>query len=240
MTELKQKKGVSKVLTLALVLLLPGFLAIIMNRFGSNSYSTLPVFGEKYLSGEVIKKMGKEIPDTVYHTLQPISFIDMDGYEITLLSDDTSIYVLNLFYTKDQSFSKHNTEQMDGLAERFGYNSKVNLFSISVDPNDTPESLTKFMKQYMPLKSKHWFVVTKPSRDIFKFAQEEMLIDALPNPEDSTHFYIDNTFLLVDSRHRIRGVYSGDQKSEAKRLEDEIKLLLVEEVRNRPLTVEKK
>lgn len=237
MTKLKQKKGVSKVITLALVLLLPGFLAIMMNRFGSNSYSTLPVFGEKFLSGEVIKKMGKEIPDTVYHTLQSISFSDMDGEDITLLSDDTSIYVLNLFYTKDKSFSKHNTDQMEGLAERFGYNSKVNLFSISVDPNDTSERLKEFMKQYLPLKSKHWFVVTNPSRDIFKFAQEEMLIDAHQNPEDSSHFYIDNTFLLVDSRHRIRGVYSGDQQSEAKRLEDEIKLLLVEEVRNRPLTV---
>jgi protein SCO1/2 len=45
---------------------------------------------------------------------------------------------------------------------------------------------------------------------------------------------------LLDSEKRIRGFYDISLRSELDRLEDEIKVQLVEEVRNNPLKVERK
>lgn len=238
--KLKQKRGVSKIITLAMVLLLPGFLSIVLNKFGSNSYVTLPIFGEKYLSGEVVKKMGKEYPDTVYHSLTPISFVDMHNEKVTMLDNDTSIYIVNLFFTRDSAFSQHNMEQLKTVTDRFAYNHIVQIFSISVDPNDSALELSAFMKPYNPISNPNWYIVSQPSRNIFEYSQRELLIDAMINPMDSNSFIIDNRYLLLDSKHRIRGMYEGDQHTEIKRLEDEVKLLLVEEVRNRPKKIDKK
>lgn len=238
--KLKQKKGVSKIITLAMVLLLPGFLSIVLNKFGSNSYVTLPIFGEKYLSGEVVKKMGKEYPDTVYHTVSPISFVDMDDRELTMFNNDTAIYIVNLFFSDDSAFSHHNMEQLKGISDRFAYNNMVQIFSISVDPADSATKIRDFMQAYQPIANPHWHIVSMPSKDIFEYTRKELLLDAMVNPMDSTTFLIDSRYLLIDSKHRIRGMYEGEQHTEIKRLVDEVKLLLVEEVRNRPKKIDKK
>jgi protein SCO1/2 len=67
-----------------------------------------------------------------------------------------------------------------------------------------------------------------------------MLIEAMPVEGDSTKFIISNQFVLLDSEKRIRGFYDISLRSELDRLEDEIKVQLVEEVRNNPLKVERK
>lgn len=75
----------SKVIILAMVLLLPGFLYIAVNRLGSNEYVSLPVFGEKKLSGEMKRNWGREYPDTIFHTLSNISFKDVKGNDKAFL-----------------------------------------------------------------------------------------------------------------------------------------------------------
>jgi protein SCO1/2 len=114
------------------------------------------------------------------------------------------------------------------------------LYSITVDTAyDTPEVLAKYAKVYKPW-TKSWFFVTDPSVDIFKFAQESLLQDALVNKEGSKPFIIGSNYLLLDTKGRIRGIYDINVKTDVDRLEDEIKLLLVEEVRNHPATIEQK
>lgn len=230
----------SKIIVLAFVLLVPGFLYIAVNRFGVNSYVSLPVFGEKQLSGEMKRNWGREYPDTVFHTLSPIGFQDISGKELTALSTDTCISIMHLFYTRDEAFSRLMLDHIDALATRFQANGIVNFYSISVDSSDTEATLGAFVRQYRNLPDKHWHVVFNPSADIFSYAREHLLIDAMVDPADSSRFLISNKMVLVDSRKRIRGFYDISQKDEVDRLQDEVKLLLVEEVRNRSLKIEKK
>lgn len=240
MSKTTRSKNISKLIILALVLFVPGFLYILVNKMGSNEYIKLPVFGEKKLSGEMRRVMGREIPDTIFHQLSPVEFMNYDNKPVKFLGTDTAVSVVHLFYTRDQGLSKQLVHDMSTIAARFKSNPKVELYSISVDPNDSSADLEKFIAPYKKDKNPHWFVVNKPSVDIFEFARTAMLIEAMPVPADSTKFIISNQFVLIDSEKRIRGFYDISLRSELDRLEDEIKVQLVEEVRNNPLKVERK
>lgn len=229
-----------KIIILALILLLPGFLYIAVNRFGSNEYVRLPVFGEKQLSGETKRNWGREYPDTVFHTAKEIVFNNAAGAEVIFPAADTCVSVVHLFYTRDEAFSRLMLDHVDALATRFQGNPLINFYSISVDSTETASSLTSFVRPYGDMTAKKWAVVFNPATDIFTYSREQLLIDAMVDPADSGRFLISNRLVLLDSKRRIRGFYDISQKGEVDRLEDELKLLSVEEIRNRSLKVEKK
>ncbi|MNU02160.1 hypothetical protein D3C72_2457850 [compost metagenome] len=49
-----------------------------------------------------------------------------------------------------------------------------------------------------------------------------------------------SSYVLIDTKRRIRGFYDITMKKEAERLSDEVKLLVVEEIRNHPPKIETK
>ncbi len=235
-----QKKGIKTILILAVILLLPGFLYFVLNKSGSNTYASLPIFGKKEVPGTTHRKWGRDIVDTIYHTVPSVDFVNYDGKKVHLLDNDTTLSVVHLMYSRDASLSRTMIKRLDQIANRFIQNKKVKLYSISVDTTyDTPAVLAKYSKVYKPW-TKSWFFVTKPSVDIFKFAKESLLQDAMANPEGSKPFIIGSNYLLLDTKGRIRGIYDINVKTDVDRLEDEIKLLLVEEIRNHPATIEQK
>jgi len=238
MTKISQKRnGISKIIILAMVLLLPGFLYIMVNKMGSNEYVKLPVYGEKSLSGKMNRVMGREIPDTTFHTIDPIELIDSKGQQVTFLGNDSSVTVVHLFYTKDKSSSGPMMEYLSGISQRFVGNPVVQLFSISVDSNDSAEDHHQYASGFKNASNNNWTIASKANTDIFKYAQKQLLIDAHTDSQDSSKFIIASKFLLIDSKHRIRGFYDINLYSEVKRLEDEIKLQLVEEIRNKPVKI---
>jgi protein SCO1/2 len=235
-----QKKGIKTILILAVILLLPGFLYFILNKSGSNSYVSLPIYGKKEVPGTTHRKWGRDIPDTIYHTVPSVDFVNYNGKAVRLLNNDTALSVVHLMYTRDVSLSRTMIKKLDQIANRFIQNKKVKLYSITVDTLfDTPQVLAKYSKVYKPW-TKSWFFVTDPSVDILKFAKESLLQDALVTKDNSKPFIIGSNYLLLDSKGRIRGIYDINVKTDVDRLEDEIKLLLVEEIRNNPATIAQK
>ncbi|EEI91692.1 hypothetical protein HMPREF0765_2735 [Sphingobacterium spiritivorum ATCC 33300] len=241
MQNTSRKKGISTLIILAMVLLVPGFLYILVNRMGaSNEYVKLPIYGEKQLAGTVSRKMGREIKDTLYHQVPVIQFTDMYGKQISFIDNDTTVSVVHLFYTKDKSFSRTMINRLNKVATNLKRNHKVRFYSISADPaSDTPEVLQAYTKGYRP-DEKRWFFLTNPSVDILQFAREQLLLDAMKDPQDSSKIIIGSSYLLLDSHRRIRGFYDLNLNTELERLEDEVKLQLVEEYRNTPMKVQKK
>ncbi|WP_312790900.1 SCO family protein [Sphingobacterium sp.] len=235
-----QKKGIKTILILAVILLLPGFLYFILNKSGSNSYVSLPIYGKKEVPGTTHRKWGRDIPDTIYHTVPSVDFVNYNGKAVRLLNNDTALSVVHLMYTRDVSLSRTMIKKLDQIANRFIQNKKVKLYSITVDTLfDTPQVLAKYSKVYKPW-TKSWFFVTDPSVDILKFAKESLLQDALVTKDNSKPFIIGSNYLLLDSKGRLRGIYDINVKTDVDRLEDEIKLLLVEEIRNNPATIAQK
>jgi len=85
-----------------------------------------------------------------------------------------------------------------------------------------------------------WQFLGDPAVDMLDFSRKHLLMDAMRDTGDSTRFVISPNYALIDSRHRIRGFYDINLKTEMDRLKDEIKVQVVEELRNNPLKIEKK
>ncbi|WP_159633433.1 photosynthetic protein synthase I [Sphingobacterium composti Ten et al. 2007 non Yoo et al. 2007] len=232
-----KKRNISTIIILAIVLLVPGFLYIALNKIGSNQYLKLPIYGEKVLSGKMNRKMGREIADTTFHQIQPIKLYNSIGKRVDFLNQDTVITVLHLFTAEDEGLSKTLLTNLKPVVERFKNIHKVKFFSISLNPDNSDDDLAHIQKLYVKDYSKTWFIV-KPNESINDYVQQNFLIDAHINL-DSTYTF-SNNYLLIDTERRIRGFYDINQNKEMERLEDEIKVQLVEEARNNPLKIEKK
>lgn len=232
-----KKRNISTFIILAIVLLVPGFLYITLNKIGSNQYLKLPVYGEKVLSGKMNRKMGREIPDTVYHQIEPLTVFNANGEKVDFLNQDTVITVVHLFAAQDSGLSRTLLTNLKPVAERFKNVQKVKFYSISLNPNESSEDLEKIQQLYAKEFGPTWFIV-RPDSAITEYVQQNFLIDAHVNA-DST-FAFSNNYLLIDTERRIRGFYDINANKEMERLEDEIKVQLVEEARNNPLKIEKK
>lgn len=260
MSEKKNSTRIFKILILAAILILPGFLYYLLEKEGKNSYKPLPIYGEKLLTGTFTSKMGEKIPDTAYH-LVPISVLtNQSGEAVAFPMQDTSISVVNFFYTRCESFCQHMNDEMDRVATRFINNPKVRFYTLTVDTlYDTPAVLAAYSGAYQP-SGKKWEWLTNGSssgsdgsdvaggsvgvggsdvagklpggsRDVLAIARNGYLVDALQDTTREAAFIHSSSLILVDSRRRIRGYYDVNHKKEVDRLIDEIKLLLVEEVR---------
>ena len=232
-----KKRNISTFIILAIVLLVPGFLYITLNKIGSNQYLKLPIFGEKVLSGKLNRKMGREIADTLFHQIAPVKLLNASGQAIDFLNEDSVISVLHLYNAKDEGFSKNLLTSLKPVVERFKNIHKVKFYSISVNPNEAETDLLTLQDVYAKDFNATWFIV-KPDSSITDYIQSNFLIDAHLNPDSSYSF--SNNYLLIDTERRIRGFYDLNQNKEMERLEDEIKVQLVEEARNNPLKIEKK
>ncbi|WP_170845605.1 SCO family protein [Parapedobacter composti] len=225
--------GAKKIAILAAILVLPGFLYYLLEQKGENRYKNLPIYGEKTLTGTFTKRMGKQVPDTLFHQIEPFSLVNQEGREVTALADDTTIAVVNFFYTRCNTFCTQLNNEMNRVAERFAENNMVRFYSLTVDTAyDKPQVLKDYASTYRP-DTKKWHFLTGGKDDIHRIAREGFLVDAAQDTTQEARFIHSSSLILVDSQRRIRGYYDVSHKKEVDRLIDEIKLLLVQEIREK-------
>ncbi|MGO1242499.1 MAG: SCO family protein [Sphingobacterium sp.] len=186
------------------------------------------------------RNWGREYPDTIYHTVPCIKFLNAKGDSVSFPAQDSCISVVHLFYSEDVSFSRLIMDQAHQIADKFKDNPYVKVYSISVSPLETDSSINAFIMPYNTYGLDNWESLYDPSVDMFSYIRNAMLIDGMEDPADSSRFLISNKLVLLDSKSRLRGFYDSSLKGEIDRLEDEIKLLMVEEIRNRPAKLEVK
>lgn len=227
----ERTSGIKKIMILAVILILPGFLYFLLERKGENRYKNLPIYGEKLLTGTFSSRMGKQVPDTLFHQIKPFTLTNQRDELTPVLGNDTTITVVNFFYTRCITFCKHMNDEMNRVAERFSGNGMVNFYTITIDTAyDTPEVLRIYAETYQP-STKKWHFLTAGAEDVYDIARNGFLVDAVQDTTRDAHFIHSSSLILVDSKRRIRGYYDVNTKKEVDRLIDEIKLLLVQEIR---------
>lgn len=231
MGDRNNRSGVYKVLILVSILVLPGFLYYLLEKEGSNSYVTLPIYGEKTLTGTYTSRMGEKIPDTLYHVVPEARFVNQEGVLVDFPARDTAISVVSFFYTRCEAFCDELNKEMNRVAERFVKNERVRLYTLTVDTAyDTPKVLSSYSERFAPA-TKKWDFVTNGEDDVIAMARNGLWVDAVQDTTREAAFIHSSSLILLDSRHRIRGYYDVTHRKEVDRLIDEIKLLLVEEAR---------
>jgi len=222
---------IKKLVILVFILIIPGFLYYLLVKKGKNRYHPLPVYGTKVLAKTFHKVQGKQIPDTIYHTLDDFHLTDQDGRPVSFKNFEDKILVVDFFYTHCPTVCNTMNGYMDSLARNFEKEKTVEFLSITVDPkNDSPAALKKYREQFADHGPK-WLFLTGDTSTIYNLARKGCLVNAVD--EGQGNYIYSDKMILIDTRKRIRGYYNGAQFSDVNRLNDEIKVLVYEEIRNR-------
>lgn len=222
---------IKKILILVFILIMPGFLYYLLTVKGKNRYHSLPIYGEKIVAKTTHRKQGKDIPDTIYHTLGDFKLTDQSGRPVSLKTFDGKIFVAGFFYTHGPAICNTINSYIDSLAENYAKNKMVYFASVTVDPmRDSVKVLDRYSKRFSAYGPK-WLFLTGDTTTIYHLARNGLLIDALDAGKGN--FIFSDKLVLVDSRKRIRGYYKGASLADVTRLNDEIKVLIQEELLNR-------
>ena len=219
---------IKKIIILALILALPGFLYYLLTAEGKNRYKPLPIYGPKLVAKTFHTIKGKQIPDTIYHTLSDFNLKDQNGKQVSFKTLDKKIFIVNFFYSHCPTICNEVNVNIDSLAANYAKNKMVYFVSITVDPTRDSEAVLKSYADKLKLTTSNWLFLTGDTTTTYNLARKGLLVDALQTGDD---FVYSNQLILVDSEKRIRGYYSGTLTDDLVKLNDEIKVLITEELR---------
>lgn len=178
----------------------------------------LPVIGEKKLAGTDAK-------DTLYHTVQPFSFINQYHDTVSEKTINNKIYVADFFFATCQSICPKMSSQLVHVQDAFKNDNNVLILSHTVNPaNDTVEVLNGYAQTYGAEKNK-WHFLTGNKKAIYDMARYSYLVNALEDDGSAEGFLHSELLILVDAQKRIRGMYDGTDSVAVLKLISDIKLL---------------
>ncbi len=184
----------------------------------------LPIFGQREVNTH--EADGKQITDTVYHTIAPFEFTNQDNQKITNETFKGKIYVADFFFTSCRTICPIMKTQMLRVYEAVQNDDEVLILSHTIDPEyDTVELLHDFAKR-LGVESKKWhFASGQPKEYVFELAQKSYFATAMEDKAEPDGFIHSGAFLLIDRQGRIRGKYDGTKEDDVNRLIDDIKRL---------------
>jgi protein SCO1/2 len=226
-----KRSGILKKITiLVLVLVVPGFLYYLLTAHGKNRYKPLAVFGPKQVAKTTHKgNNGKDVADTIYHTLPDFNLADQNGRPVSLKTLHNKIFVVNFFYTGCPTVCALMNRNVNVIDSFYTRNKMVYFLSITVNPKqDDVVALKKYAASFKDLSQKRLFL-TGDTGTIYNLARKGFLVNALQTgPND---FVYSDKLVLIDKDKRIRGYYDGASTVDVERLNDEIKVLIADEIR---------
>lgn len=226
--------SIKKVLILVTILAVPGFLYNLLVEKGKNRYKPLPIFGPKVVASTFHSVRGKQIPDTIYHKVDNFKLLNQKGDTITAKSYSGKILVLNFFYTSANTDAVNFANRaMKALEHTYHKNDVVRFASLSIDPvRDTQPALASYAAGVAAQAGK-WNLLTSDSAVVYNLINKELSVDAHKEQTNGEpKFIYSNLFVLLDYQHRIRGYYEAASQEALTKLDDEIKVLIAEELRN--------
>lgn len=228
---MKKTRLIKKILILVLILAVPGFLYYLLTVKGKNRYHPLPIYGPKSLAKTTHRVHGKDIPDTIYHTLADFKLYDQEGEPVSLKAFDNKIFVVGFFYSHCPTVCNEINSNIDSLAKNYTKTKMLRFASITVDPErDSVKVLSAYAAKFKAALPQ-WMFLTGDTSTIYQLARKGFLVNAVQTGKED--FIYSDKLILVDQQKRIRGYYSGASTIDVMRLNDEIKVLVYEELRNK-------
>jgi len=225
-----KRNPIKKVIILVSILAIPGFLFFyLLPQFAKNRYKSLPIFGEKNVASTFHTVKGKKISDTIYHQIPDFSLSNQKGNVVNWASLKDKIVVMNLFYA--DALSNNVIQYIKQLSEGYEKKPLVRFVSLSINPDDK-NKLDGFATK-LNAKPGKWDLVTGDTASTYPLIRKGLMLDVIKDDtRDKPNFIFGNKILLIDVQHRIRGIYEIDNPEARGRLEDEIKVLIAEYLRN--------
>jgi len=227
-------KGVKSIVILVLILAVPGFLYYLLTAHGKNRYKPLPIFGPKIVAKTTHKGFhGAIVPDTIYHIVGDFNLTDQDGKAVSLKSFEGKIIIFSFFFSNCPTVCNEVNTNVDSLAHAYINNKMVQFVSVTVDPQRDDVGALKSYSTKFGLPTNKWSFLTGDTSAIYNLARNGLFVNAARSGTGKDDFTYDGKLILMDAVHRIRGYYTGTSTTDITRLNEEIRVQIVEELRKR-------
>ncbi|KAA0989291.1 SCO family protein [Dyadobacter aurulentus] len=186
----------------------------------------LPIMGER----DWVKKTvdGKEVVDTIYHTIPAFSFVNQDGDTISEEIVKGKIYVTDFFFTTCPTICPVMKRQMTKIYNQYKGNPEFMILSHSIDPeHDTPQVLNKYAKD-LGVEGNQWQFLTGEKEKIYDIGQKKYMAVVQEDSAAAGGFLHSGAFILVDKEKHVRGMYDGTTEEGTEKLMKDIAKLLKE------------
>ncbi|SOE22084.1 protein SCO1/2 [Spirosomataceae bacterium TFI 002] len=215
---------------LIVLLVIPVFVFIFLNTFGSNKFDLPYYFPELNEKGNA---QVSEKGDTLFQKVPAFELIDQNG-ELFNSSDLVGkTFVVNFFFSRCGAICPTMNSNLARAYDNVDIN-KTRFVSISIDPEyDTDSVLNVYSKEYSA-NSVYWKFLTGDKAYIYNLAINGFKLPVADASSYDSNLSIDETFihsekfLLVDSHGYFRGIYDGTSIPEVERLMVEIDILNLE------------
>jgi protein SCO1/2 len=210
---------------LIVILLLPSLIYVFLTT-GKHHFISLPFYGPREAVTKTVD--GKQITDTIYHSVPSFKFVNQDGDTVTEKNYEGRIYIADFFFTTCQSICPKMSANLAVVQDKFIKSDSVLILSHTVNPGHDSAQILKAYAELVHANTKKWNFVTGSKKDIYEIAYKGYMLNAV---EDTTQtdiqkqFLHDEHFILVDKEKHIRGIYDGTSLPDVNKLIDDIKLL---------------
>ena len=220
--EENKKPALKKILILVAILIIPGVAYLILQT-GNNNYQRLEIFGPKEPVTKTVN--GKQVTDTLFHTIGNFSFIGHDSSLVTQELFKNKIYVTDFFFTTCKTICPRMSNQLMRVQNEFKDDENILLLSHTVNPEeDTPPVLAEYAAKHNAISGK-WYFVTGDKKQLYDMARNSYFVTAMEGNGGPDDFIHSEQMVLIDKEKRIRGFYDGTDYNDISRLIDEIKVL---------------
>lgn len=219
-----QTKGVGRAVYLVLI----GAVLMISSACSSKKgEERLPILGRKEVQTKVVD--GKEVSDTLYHTIGDFSFVNQDSIVVTEKDFEGKVYVADFFFTSCPTICPIMKSEMLRVYETFLDNDEVLILSHTIDPAyDTVALLKDYAERLGVSDHTKWHFVTGEKEDIYEIGQGDYMVTAMEDEDEPGGFLHSGAFILVDQNRRVRGIYDGTKELQVTKLIKDIPRLLEE------------
>jgi protein SCO1/2 len=198
-------------------------------------FFTLLVVGFYFTLARIIPGYAdKKFPSLNY--VQPFSFTNQDGGQVTQQDVLGKVYVAEYFFTTCPSICPKMNTNMKKIYESYKDEPDFLILSHTCDPdNDSPARL-KLYADSLKVDTKKWVFLTGRKDSLYNTARVSYLLDDPKNNAQNINeqFLHTQFFALIDRNGNVRKkIYDGLKKEELEELEKDIAVLLKEPTQKR-------
>ena len=231
----QSKKGTKFILAIAVALLVPLFCFLFVSRMSKGKV----IMPKHYVIDKVQEKTegGRQIPDTIYHTVADITLINQVGHAVSLNKDLAGkMLVVDFIFTSCTSTCPQLSKHMQLLQTSFKKDNRkeasldtiVQFISITVDPaHDSFPTLRAYADRYNA-NPDHWWFLTGDKKSIYNYARNELGVLTGPGNDGAEDFLHSDKIVLIDRSRQVRGYYDGTDVVQVRKCADDIVLLTLE------------
>ena len=192
-----------------------------------NKTVTLPYYNTADFTAEWIAENDSRYKDI--HTIDTFTMYNQLGQVFTSDSLKGKIYVANFFFSICPSICPKMANNLKLLQDRFVNNAALNLVSFSVMPWIDSVGKLKLYGENLGINPAQWHLLTGNKERIYTLGRKSFFAEKKEGlTKDSSDFLHTETMLLIDTKARIRGVYSATEIKDIERITADIKILLNE------------